>query len=317
MAGFLSKLLKRGGLDATSDDTTDAAIDIDSNLKQEPKVVQEVVDSIEQNASLEPAPTKVVLRTDGYVTIQSPGRVGLPVRTAQFEYEITEQDTIKLLACIAVPVDKILVPPTVKDKNVTVIGAECFTQVIAERITCPDCLEVIEDQAFERASIKNIGFKEGLKAIGAAAFYNVTSLEQLFIPNTVTRIGKRAFTGSSISKLNIPKGITEVPEECFKLSRIKEITIPGNVKTIGPNAFANCQELRQVTIEEGVVSIGPNAFSNCPRLSVVDIPKSVTSFGIDIFLESDNVTLRIDPESPTMQYVKDNSLIGKCVPKNL
>ncbi len=316
MAGFLSKLLKRSGLETTSDDVTDVANDIDSNLKQEPKVVQEVVDSIKNDTPTEPAKVKVPLRTDGYVTIQSPGRVGLPVRTAQFEYEFTEQDAVKLLACVAVPVDKILVPPTVKEKNVTIIGAGCFTQVIAERITCPDCLEVIEDQAFERASIKNIGFKEGLKAIGAAAFYNVTSLEQVFIPNTVTRIGKRAFTGSSITKLNIPKSITEVPEECFKLSRIKEVTIPGNVKTIGPGAFANCQELRHVIIEEGVVSIGPNAFSNCPRLSVVDIPKSVTGFGIDIFLESDSVTLRIDPESPAMQYVKDNNLIGKCVPKN-
>jgi len=312
MAGFLSKLLKRSGQDVASDELSDVAIDIESNLTEEPKVVN----STQTDVVSEATPKKVTLRTDGYVVIQSPGRVGLPVRTAQFEYEVTEQDAIKLLACIAVPVDKILVPPTVQDKDVTIIGAGCFTQVIAERITCPECLEVIEDQAFERASIKNIGFKEGLKFIGAAAFYNVTSLEQLFIPNTVTRIGKRAFTGSSISKLNIPKGVAEVPEECFKLSRIKEITIPGNVKTIGPNAFANCQELRQVTLEEGVTSIGPNAFANCPRLSIVDIPKTVTSFGIDIFLESDNVTLRIDPESPTMQYVKDNNLIGRCVPKN-
>lgn len=315
MAGFLSKLLKRGGSDVVSDDASDVAIDTDSNLKPEPKVVQDVVEQKEDVPAVS-TPVKVPLRTDGYVVLQSPGRVGLPVRTAQFEYEFTDQDTVKLLACVAVPVDKILVPPTVKEKAVTIIGAECFVQVIAERITCPDGLEIIEDQAFERASIKNIGLKEGLKSIGAAAFYNLTSLEQIYIPNTVTKIGKRAFTGSSISKLNIPKSINEIPEECFKLSRVKEITIPGNVKTIGPNAFANCQELRQVTLEEGVTSIGPNAFANCPKLSIVDVPKSVTSFGIDIFLESDNVTLRIDPESPTMQYVKDNNLIGRCIPKN-
>ena len=60
--------------------------------------------------------------------------------------------------------------------------------------------------------------------------------------------------------------------------KITEVIIPPRVvHTIGPNAFANCKELRSVIFQEnsGVRSIESGAFSGCDSLCMVHLPDSV------------------------------------------
>ena len=77
------------------------------------------------------------------------------------------------------------------------------------------------------------------------------------IPNTVTKIGDRAFT----------------------VCPFTAITIPNSVTSIGGNAFYGCRGLTTVTIPEGVTSIGGSAFEECANLLSLTIPNSVTSIG--------------------------------------
>ena len=65
------------------------------------------------------------------------------------------------------------------------------------------------------------------------------------IPNSVTSIGRVAFSGCS--------GLTSV-------------TIPNSVTSIGEYAFLGCSGLTSVTIGNGVTSIGYEAFANCSEL---------------------------------------------------
>lgn len=48
------------------------------------------------------------------------------------------------------------------------------------------------------------------------------------------------------------------------------------VRTIGEQAFKNCQGLTSISIPNFVTSIGTNAFSSCSALASVAIPGSVT-----------------------------------------
>jgi hypothetical protein len=92
-------------------------------------------------------------------------------------------------------------------------------------------------------------------------------------------------------------------------SKIEEIVIPQKiVRSIGPNAFANCHSLRTVifqhpsavkNIEEGAFSgceslcmiqlpggleiIWDNAFRGCVKLKVVDLPSSLIYMGCSVF----------------------------------
>ena len=84
------------------------------------------------------------------------------------------------------------------------------------------------------------------------------------IPDSVTSIGDRAFSGCS--------GLTSV-------------TIPDCVTSIGSEAFRGCIGLTSVTIGNGMTSIEKYAFSGCLGLTSVTIPDSVTSIGYDAFAD--------------------------------
>jgi hypothetical protein len=75
-------------------------------------------------------------------------------------------------------------------------------------------------------------------------------LASVEIPNSVTRIGERAFFGCS--------GLTSV-------------VIPDSVASIGEHAFSSCSELASVTIGSGVTSIGTYTFTGCDNLKDIYI----------------------------------------------
>ncbi len=88
------------------------------------------------------------------------------------------------------------------------------------------------------------------------------------IPNSVTSIGKGAFSGCT--------GLTSV-------------TIGNSVTSIGEWAFSGCTGLTSVTIPNSVTSIGSDAFSSCTGLTSITIPNSVTSIGEDAFFNVFNI----------------------------
>jgi hypothetical protein len=71
---------------------------------------------------------------------------------------------------------------------------------------------------------------------------------------------------------------------------VKDLVIPNSVKSIGDNAFYDCDGLTSVTIGNGVTSIGSNAFSDCDGLTSVIIPNSVERIGGSAFYDCDGLT---------------------------
>lgn len=83
----------------------------------------------------------------------------------------------------------------------------------------------------------------GVKLICDRAFKDCERLTSVGIPNSVTKIGKEAFSGC--------KGLASV-------------TISSGVKRISDFAFRNCCSLTDVAIPRSVREIGASAFSGCP-----------------------------------------------------
>ena len=98
--------------------------------------------------------------------------------------------------------------------------------------------------------------------IGDSAFYNISSLTSVTIPNSVTSIGYRAF---------------------YVCTSLTSVTIPNSVISIGASAFSYCTSLTSVTLGNGVTSIGDQAFYACTSLTSVTIPSGVSSIGISAF----------------------------------
>ena len=90
---------------------------------------------------------------------------------------------------------------------------------------------------------------EGVKTIGAFAFYECQQFDTLTLPSTLTKIGKQAF------------------DSC---RRLKAITIPAATTSIGDNAFNTCTKLATVTFE-GDVTLGKDLFVGTKKIEVINV----------------------------------------------
>ena len=181
--------------------------------------------------------------------------------------------------------------------SVTSIGDEAFSGCSGlTAINIPNSVTTIGDGAFSCcSSLENISVvsdnpnydsRTNCNAIIETATNTlIAGCMNTAIPNSVTSIGDKAFSGcSSLTIINIPNSVTSIGDEAFSgCSSLTSIMIPNSVTTIGNDAFEGCSGLTAVNIPNSVTSIGNRAFSNCSSLTSIMIPNSVTSIGDDAF----------------------------------
>lgn len=131
-------------------------------------------------------------------------------------------------------------------------------------------------------------------AIGVYAFNpsrTTTKVSSVFIPATVTSIGRFAFRcckflatvtfaeGSQLKSIGVSAFSGTTPAHPI----FTEIQIPDSVETIGTNAFYNCQDLESITLPASLKTIESSAFSYCRNLSEIKLPTSLTTIEISVF----------------------------------
>lgn len=131
-------------------------------------------------------------------------------------------------------------------------------------------------------------------AIGVYAFNpsrTTTNVSSVFIPATVTSIGRFAFRcckflatvtfaeGSQLKSIGVSAFSGTTPAH----PRFKEIQIPDSVERIGTNAFHNCQDLESITLPASLKTIESSAFGYCRNLSEIKLPTSLTTIEISVF----------------------------------
>jgi len=154
------------------------------------------------------------------------------------------------------------------------------------------------------------------------------------IPESITTIGERAFSGcSGLTSITIPEGVTSIGVYAFSgCSGLTSITIPESVVSIGRSVFSGCNGLVSLIVESGnsiydsrndcnaivetatnrlvvgcintlipesVTIIGCGAFSYCSGLTSITIPESVTNIEASAFSGCRGLTSITIPESVT------------------
>ena len=129
--------------------------------------------------------------------------------------------------------------------------------------------------------LTNISLPNSLKYIGENAFYKQSNLKVIDVPDSVVKIGARAFLGTEIATINIPDGVTSIEDDTFyDCSSLSDIKLPSSITHIGKRAFAETkcvddQETNEkyvgnwlvegaendVKLKEGTIGISDNAFN--------------------------------------------------------
>ncbi len=143
---------------------------------------------------------------------------------------------------------------------------------------------------------KNVSYK--VSSIGANAFEK-TAVESVTIPDSVTRIGKSAFSEcTKLTNVEMSNSATYIGSYAFNnCSALSAIDLPDTVTYIGPYAFYNCASLSTINISDLVSSIGNYTFYGCKNLTSVIIGKSVKSIGENAFYNCSNLSNVIIPDS--------------------
>lgn len=120
------------------------------------------------------------------------------------------------------------------------------------------------------SNLKTVVISDKVSEIVDIAFYN-TGIESIFIPKSVTTIGKKAFwhcTELTTVGFDRNSSFTSLPTECFKdCTSLKNVTF-GRIKYLESLVFGNCSALERIDLTN-VLSIESTAFDGCTNLTDV------------------------------------------------
>jgi hypothetical protein len=136
--------------------------------------------------------------------------------------------------------------------------------------------------------------------IAGRAFEHNPALAEIIIPDSVFRMGMRAFAFSpKLAKVTLSNNLAAIPPRAFyECAALQEMVIPDSVTTVSENAFSDCTALKMVTLGRRLMSLENSAFSGCSALAEIVIPESVSVIEENVFAGCRSlVNIRVDEKN--------------------
>ena len=170
-----------------------------------------------------------------------------------------------------------------------------YDRALAEVNFRPDLNRLAEvgDYAFDTTALTSATLPDSVTSIGKGAFSNDTTLTSLHLGSGIASIGESAFVGSNnLASLTVDPANTVYSVEDGALyskgdagrtlvlylptKTDTDVTVPEGTTAIADAAFASNTSLRRVVLPEGLTTIGYGAFDGDTNLTDLVIPDSVT-----------------------------------------
>ena len=216
----------------------------------------------------------------------------------------------------------LVIPTELNGLPVKSIGKKAFSGSRIERLTIPESITNIDEEAFSSCTLlKKLTVSNGVKTIKSNTFKNCSSLTIISLPTTIKTIEMNAFNGcASLEQVNIPSSVVNLDGcaflHCSNLKRINVdsqnkyycsengivynknktqfVTCPGgfsgtlklplSVTSIDSTGGAvSCKKLTDLVLPPKLKAIPYAAFANCKRLESVTVPCNVNKIDTSAF----------------------------------
>ena len=148
------------------------------------------------------------------------------------------------------------------------------------------------------SNLTRVTIPNSVTSIAAYAFYYCPSLTNVVIGSGVTNLGSPPFGScTSLSAITVDGGNPVYASEAgilfdktlttliqYPMGLVGSYTISNRVTAIGNGAFSSCAGLTSVTIPSTINNLTDSSFENCSSLTNVIIPNSVTNIGSMAFM---------------------------------
>lgn len=128
----------------------------------------------------------------------------------------------------------------------------------------------------------------------------------VFIPNTVTKIGGRAFKSQLLREVRIGNSVKTIGSEAFYDCWLSSLTIPNSVTEIGVGAFAN-NTINSLSLGTGLVAIRTGTFQD-NALTELSLPASVRTISYRAF-QGNRITSLTIPRGVTK--INEDAFAGR------
>lgn len=158
----------------------------------------------------------------------------------------------------------------------------------------------------QKVRFRGISYK--VTAIGDGSFYEQDNIRIVRLPQSVTRIGRSAFSRcGNLREVEWHAELQSIEDYAFfQDNSLETIVLPDSLTHLGVYAFAICLDLREVYMPAGLESFQGNAFLYCDRLKRIILsqttPPTVLNTGIK--MNFNNITFEI-PEGLLPVYQQD------------
>ena len=167
-------------------------------------------------------------------------------------------------------------------------------------ITVPGSVESMGGDMFSGCMIQSSGPVGGgydyeygwASTIPHNAFSGLSSLNKVYVPESITTIQSNAFDGCTGITSAGPIGSgydyefgwkTSIPDNAFYLCEaLSVVELPETIQSIGDKAFSGCSSLAELKLPDSVYEIGSDAFSGC-AFAYVDLPENLTTIADGLF----------------------------------